>query len=693
MNIKMKKRESRYFMVGALSFLLLFTLSGFAGETVVTVHQNDSYEYFKPEVKIAPGGDIYITYTVKNAGSNKSDIYISKYSTSGQMSLVKNLSQNNLKSYESEIDIQSNGNIHVAWGDQDGDTCYIRYRMYNGTWSGIQTLGQVNDIDNIEDLRIAVDNSGNVFIVLMHWEGLAAGCNFISKRGGNVSFENWPLSGRSKHADVDVDANYVHAVCQYRSGSGAYTIAYMRRPNNANGNWENWIDLGFYADEGGAQRPRMSLDSDNTPHVVFFHNLDPTRRLMYFRFNGSRFTDQRIMSDATKFETYHFCEVVALNGENLIATMQRGGHAGGKYVGYNWQKNGQWSGFSSFAKSHNYRPAKQSADHAPDKFLVALTFADRDDGVHLLIREDSGTPGGGGGPGGGEAPTANFTFSPQSGHAPLDVVFDGSGSSDSDGSVVAWTWNFGDGTVAASGSSVPHRFASAGQYVVTLTVTDNDGQTGSITHTVVVEPPNTPPTAGFTFNPLSGLYPLTVTFDASASTDSDGYIDQYDWDFGGEQNGAGQVTSYTFNLEGLYKISLTAYDDDGASSTATGTVEVLGLLPPQNLAAEAMTNRNLFTIQHVYKLTWTRNPGNAQRGANIVHYNIFRRRPNETFFANVGTVTASDANTYYDRLGATQEDFIYAIVAVDHQGRESSLPAANPTPVKPGDKYGVDKEL
>ena len=96
------------------------------------------------------------------------------------MSFVKNLSENNLHSYESEIDIRNNGDIHTAWGDQQGGTCYIRYRWFNGSWSGIQTLGQVDNIDNIEDLRIAVDDSGNVFVVFMFWKDTSVGCRFIS---------------------------------------------------------------------------------------------------------------------------------------------------------------------------------------------------------------------------------------------------------------------------------------------------------------------------------------------------------------------------------------------------------------------------------------------------------------------------------------------------------------------------------
>jgi PKD repeat protein len=633
----------------------------FSGETLIKIAEDANMSYFKPEVKIAPNGDIYIVYRARNLNSGRSEIYLGKYSTGGKVSFVKNLSESGALSYEPEIDIRGNGDIHVAWCDQSGDIHTIKYRYFNGSnWSGIRTFGQVEG-ENIEDLRIAVDESGNVFVVFMWWP--AAKCKLITKYGNNVSFEDFPERGRSKHPDVEADGNYVHIVWQYKPGS-EYTIAYQRRPNRAGSNWERWVDLEFY----GTQRPRMSLDSSNTPHVVFFRNLGSTRKLWYKKWNGSTFDDLRVMSDPNNFETYHFCDISAVNGDNILVSMQKGGWSGGRNVSYNWKKNGDWSGFSFFAKSVGPRPTKQSIDLAKDRFYAAVAFADRDDRVYLLLAEEEGSPG-------GNAPTANFTFSPQDGHAPLAVTFDGSGSTDPDGNITAYRWNFGDG-ITGSGQVVTHTFANEGEYIITLTVTDNDGKSGSTSHTIYVEPPNVPPFAAFTLSPVSGLYPLTVTFDASASSDSDGYIAQWEWDFGGEQTGSGQVVAHTFPEEGLQIIILTVYDDDGDSASATGTVEVLGLLSPLNITFEAKTNRNLFTIQHVYHLTWNRNPGNADRGANIVQYNIYRKRPGESDYSFLASVAAQENNEYFDRLGEQKEDFQYTVTAVDDQGRESKIGAA-----------------
>ena len=68
----------------------------------------------------------------------------------------------------------------------------------------------------------------------------------------------------------------------------------------------------------------------------------------------------------------------------------------------------------------------------------------------------------------------------------LSVSLDGSGSSDSDGSVASYAWDFGDGSAAGSGKTVDHAYASAGTYTVKLTVTDDKGATDSVSHDVTV---------------------------------------------------------------------------------------------------------------------------------------------------------------------------------------------------------------
>ena len=82
----------------------------------------------------------------------------------------------------------------------------------------------------------------------------------------------------------------------------------------------------------------------------------------------------------------------------------------------------------------------------------------------------------------GQAPMAAISATPTIGTAPLAASFSSAGSSDLDGNIVAYEWNFGDGSAAVAGASASHVYANAGSYNATLTLTDDSGL--SATHSV-----------------------------------------------------------------------------------------------------------------------------------------------------------------------------------------------------------------
>jgi hypothetical protein len=91
-------------------------------------------------------------------------------------------------------------------------------------------------------------------------------------------------------------------------------------------------------------------------------------------------------------------------------------------------------------------------------------------------------------------PSANAN-GPYSGMAGSAVTFSSAGSSDADGSIVSYEWTFGDGG-SSSAASPSHTYAAAGNYAVSLTVTDNDGASDTATSSATVVPvPNIAPTA------------------------------------------------------------------------------------------------------------------------------------------------------------------------------------------------------
>src|SRR3569832_2280841 len=105
---------------------------------------------------------------------------------------------------------------------------------------------------------------------------------------------------------------------------------------------------------------------------------------------------------------------------------------------------------------------------------------------------------------GNQSPQAKVKTDVTSGPAPLKVHFDGSTSSDPDGSITSYAWNFVDGT-SGSGSIVDHTYNQAGTYAATLTVTDNNGATGSYQVTITVYTPASSILFDDPFNRTSGL--------------------------------------------------------------------------------------------------------------------------------------------------------------------------------------------
>ncbi|HEU4319264.1 MAG TPA: S8 family serine peptidase [Acidimicrobiia bacterium] len=201
-------------------------------------------------------------------------------------------------------------------------------------------------------------------------------------------------------------------------------------------------------------------------------------------------------------------------------------------------------------------------------------FEDVDDDPEPLLSVNAPLFGGdgtcAGEPGGNAAPLAQFSH-----HCTdLSCQFTDE-SSDPDGSIVSWSWDFGQGSTSSE-QNPTHVFAGPGDYDVTLAVTDDGGATTEITMTIGVSdgpPPNGAPTASFTYSCVD----LDCTF-TNTSTDPEDDPLTYTWDFG-DGNATSTVSpAHSYSTAGTYPVELTVSDGE-SSHTAAASVTVSDSAP------------------------------------------------------------------------------------------------------------------
>ncbi len=181
----------------------------------------------------------------------------------------------------------------------------------------------------------------------------------------------------------------------------------------------------------------------------------------------------------------------------------------------------------------------------------------------------------------GFPPTASITASPNPALVNQSVTFDGSGST-GDGlgsSIATYMWDL-DGnntfeTSTGNNPTVSRSYSSRATITVSLRVTDDDGDTDEDSVSLVV---NSPPTAGFIYEPSTPAVNERITF-SSTSSDAEGPIpnNSQRWDFDNDgqfDDATGPTVARSFSSPGTKSVGLRVTDSDGASATVVRNVVV-----------------------------------------------------------------------------------------------------------------------
>lgn len=227
-----------------------------------------------------------------------------------------------------------------------------------------------------------------------------------------------------------------------------------------------------------------------------------------------------------------------------------------------------------------------------------------------------------------EKPKANFIF--DSVVSPNQVVnFDGSSSSDSDGRILSYSWDFGDGS-KAEGKLAKHTYSYAGRFNVSLTVKDN-GETLCRENTVTKEIwVNAPPTPLMEFNEIAAI-DEKIRFDARKSIDNDGEISKFVWDFGDGTSQEGISVMKSYSKSGNYNVKLSIYDNANVGNSSRSIRKNIFVNEPPKATITAQTvisaNENFMlkatqsadSDGEISEYYWVFGDGKSANGKTVTH--------------------------------------------------------------------------
>ncbi len=662
-NRKMKSRITLFLLS---FFFIFFCFNHFAGGQA-NVSRSPNLRSVSPRITVDSAGNLHVVWAEYYSDTN-GDAFYARYNIGTAVwETPVNLSNSRI-CYTSEyrpvgIDVDGSNNLYAVYVENSGTIHRLKLRIHSGgTWGAAFEVGTATD--EIDSARVSVDSSGNIFTT---WWTVNQGAVYSRARiGGNWEAQQ-RLSGtglRAKFCNIGVGNNA--AFCVWMQKGTLYQTTYVRRNNSLNAPWS--APAAVVPSSYPHDTPDVEVDSNDVAHVVYAPVVvtGGTRIVNYTRWTGNGWTSAQTISTQTLL---HYPSIFE-RGNNIYVCWQLGAWGYGSGVNFNNRINGGWTGIGAVPNTRGASFTDVATSPSQNQTYYVWDDIGLNGGTWEIYCNmgETGPP-----PPPPDNPVASFTASPSSGSPPLTVTFNGSASYDPNGSIVSYSWNFGDGGTG-SGQIVTHTYTARGVFSARLTVTDNDGKTGSAYRSIEVAGVNEPPIAEFTCSPTSGLYPLSVTFDASASRDPDGSISQYQWDFGDGHTGSSRVVSHVYTGPGTFLARLTVRDNSGGTATKSRSITVLSLAKPLNIRWATHADESLFQVRYVTEVTWERNPANDGLGVQIVLYRVYRKKPSQSdsSYRSIGEVTG-DAYKYLDKGAGAPDEYTYTVTAIDNRGHESPI--------------------
>jgi len=193
-----------------------------------------------------------------------------------------------------------------------------------------------------------------------------------------------------------------------------------------------------------------------------------------------------------------------------------------------------------------------------------------------------------------DIPSASFTYFPSDPSMVVNIRFSDT-STDLDGAIVSWDWDFGDGTTNKE-RDPSHQYDRKGEYTVRLAVMDNDGGIGTVERNVTIR--NLPPEANFSYYPPQNITAGQEVYFTDVSIDPDGSINTWFWDFDDNATSIEQNPAHFFMNPASYAVTLSVEDDEGLEGSYSKTiiVEPIFMQVGAQLSALTVTKGDTVTI-------------------------------------------------------------------------------------------------
>lgn len=278
--------------------------------------------------------------------------------------------------------------------------------------------------------------------------------------------------------------------------------------------------------------------------------------------NATNTTTKQIIVNSIPSISFIYTPDNPKTGETVIFNANDSIDADGNIVKYEWD----WDGDGIYDETLS-NPIITHSWNDDGNYEIILRITDDKGAVNVTKKEISIA---------NRPPSANFSFTPLNPQPGQPIVFN-SNSYDPDGNITYYSWSFGDGTTSTLNNPT-HRYTDSGIYIVSLTVQDDDGATSTTSININV---NSPPYVNFTYSPSNPTDVDEILFN-DLSYDSDGNIVSWTWDFGDGNSSTNQNPIYKYKDDGIYNVTLTIKDDDGALSFKSLIVTVKNVKPIAN---------------------------------------------------------------------------------------------------------------